>query len=208
VSDLPATAQAVLDSWPEGGVIVTREQARVLMEGARLPDPAAPPPPSGDAPGPDWHARTNCTITDPHYHGRQYVASGDALRAVTDFLDKYGLANTSGPRHVARQEALRKARAALATPAPLTFATDVGVYPASSPDGPRTEWQEGWNAAVTAMETEAATPAPLDPMLLAMAMDRTDDEDERLGVVGRGTKVDRILAEYRRIVAERVASRA
>jgi hypothetical protein len=35
-TSLPATAQAVIDSWPDEGLIVTREQALTLMQGARM----------------------------------------------------------------------------------------------------------------------------------------------------------------------------
>jgi hypothetical protein len=44
----------------------------------------------------------------------------EPLTPVVAFLDKYGLANTSGERHAARKEALTLARAALraATPDP------------------------------------------------------------------------------------------
>jgi hypothetical protein len=37
---------------------------------------------------------------------------------------------------------------------------------------------------------------PLDPFLLGMAMDMTDDDDATLGVVGRGTKAERVAARY------------
>ena len=48
------------------------------------------------------------------------------------------------------REAVRAYKAELA--AQLDHATDVGVYPASSPEGPCTPWQDGWNAGAAAVE--------------------------------------------------------
>ena len=45
----------------------------------------------------------------------------------------------------------------------------------------------------------AATPL-IKADVLGMAMDNVDEEDARVGVVGRGRKVDRIIAEYHRIL--------
>ena len=45
------------------------------------------------------------------------------------------------------QAALRAARDSAGLDLP-----DIGIYPAASPTGPRTPWQDGWNAAVIAME--------------------------------------------------------
>jgi hypothetical protein len=36
----------------------------------------------------------------------------------------------------------------------------------------------------------------IDPHILGMAMDMTDEEDDTLGVVGRGTKAERVAARY------------
>lgn len=36
----------------------------------------------------------------------------------------------------------------------------------------------------------------IDPTILGMAMDMTDEEDAVLGVVGRGTKAERVAARY------------
>jgi hypothetical protein len=43
---LPTAAQMVVDSWPEAGQIVTREQVRSLMQGARLDLVALAAPPA------------------------------------------------------------------------------------------------------------------------------------------------------------------
>ena len=51
----------------------------------------------------------------------------------------------------------------------LAAALDVGIYPAATPDGPRTPWQDGWNAGVMAVcerveaALSSATPAPERP---------------------------------------------
>ncbi len=58
-------------------------------------------------------------------------------------------------------------------------AIDIGVYPAGSPDGPRTPWQEGWNAAdvawgeaiEAALAATPSVPVGLDVELLARAID-------------------------------------
>jgi len=52
-----------------------------------------------------------------------------------------------------------------------------------------------WPCDVDRIRAEA-TPPPLDAFLLGMAMDMTDEEDDRLGVVGRGTKAERIATRY------------
>jgi hypothetical protein len=47
---------------------------------------------------------------------------------------------------------------------------------------------------------DAMTAAVPDAMTLGRAMDYVDAEDDALGVVGRGRKVDRIIAAYRAIL--------
>lgn len=52
-------------------------------------------------------------------------------------------------------------------------AVDVGIYPKASPNGPRTPWQDGWNAA--AMAIGEAVDALLEP---------TDSSDVKISTAG------------------------
>jgi hypothetical protein len=75
-------------------------------------------------------------------HPSTVEARADAIRAVA--------------RHIAAT--LDAERAARAEPGlrERLEAIDIGIYPAASPAGPRTEWQEGWNAAETAFSDAVA----------------------------------------------------
>jgi hypothetical protein len=57
------------------------------------------------------------------------------------------------------------------------------------------EWFEMAEAALPADRDEGLP----DADVLGMALDLVDEEDARVGVVGRGRKVDRVVAEYARI---------
>lgn len=61
---LPPSAQAVLDLWPDGGLIVSREQARILMVGARL----------------DLRAATHEQTLDEEEAALAYSALNEAIR--------------------------------------------------------------------------------------------------------------------------------
>lgn len=46
----------------------------------------------------------------------------------------------------------------------------------------------------------AASREPIDADVLGMALDMVDDEDQRVGVLNRGRKVDRVIAKYAAIL--------
>lgn len=60
----------------------------------------------------------------------------------------------------------------------------------------------GLNLDAWGVKPASSPPAQeLDPDMLGMALDLVDEEDARVGVVGRGRKVDRVVTEYRRLIA-------
>ena len=79
-----------------------------------------------------------------------------------------------GVEHTTLDDGLRAA---------LEEAMDVGIYPASSPSGPRNAYQDGWNDAAIAIgdafdktwDTLAATPAPQYHVGIDLAADGTTD---------------------------------
>ena len=55
-------------------------------------------------------------------------------------------------------------------------------------------------AAITV--AAAAEAVPLDVFALGLAMDLTDEQDASLGILGRGTKAERVAAKYAAIARE------
>lgn len=58
-----------------------------------------------------------------------------------------------------------------------------------------TDWTSG-----EPVEREWPEAGPLDPSTLGMAMDMVDEDDAVLGVVGRGTKAERVAERYAQLM--------